>query len=268
MNIAELLIDEGQLNIGLPSYVVRLIAEEFVQGTDNYGMEDLLLHCDENARVADWEDWKVHLPEEQFGEWRIMSFDIAREDIPRLTTLMEEGINRDPGYGKGFTKLVKDNTIWMSDTKSEICDHAPVFDRIREVPGARVLINGGGIGVLTNFAIRNGASRIDVVDIDPYIIDLHRIHYDEPYVFSHQGDARTIELEGEWDIVWHDIWPDVSVDNLDEMNALEAKYADRAKWQDCWGRQKSEWMYEVNEQFVAALQRGDWDEVKRIDPNF
>lgn len=40
MNVAELLIDEGQLNIGLPSYVVHLIESahellEIIEGDDD-----------------------------------------------------------------------------------------------------------------------------------------------------------------------------------------------------------------------------------------
>jgi hypothetical protein len=34
--------------------------------------------------------------------------------------------------------------------------------------------------------------------------------------------------------VWHDIWDNLSVDNLPQMTALKRKYGRRARWQGCW----------------------------------
>lgn len=43
-----------------------------------------------------------------------------------------------------------------------------------------------------------------------------------------------------YNVVWHDIWPDFSSSNLDEMEALEHKYLRLCDWQDSWGKDQCE----------------------------
>jgi hypothetical protein len=43
-----------------------------------------------------------------------------------------------------------------------------------------------------------------------------------------------------WSVVWHDIWDDISVDNLNEMTKLHRRYGRRCDWQGSWCRAECE----------------------------
>lgn len=257
----------------VPEVIADLLISDYKNGRFKEEIDLLLEAADEDDRCArpDWRDHKVGLESGTFGDYLVGHFDIDRDAGGRLKTLICEGLDRDPGWGQGFTRLTKDDTIWMSDTKSEIVDHAPVFGAIEDLADneLRVLINGGGIGVLTKFCLAQPhVTRIDIVDHDEGIIELHQKFYNDPRVNLHLGDAYEIELEGMWGIAWHDIWPDISSDNILGMMRLEDKYKSRVGWQDCWQKRNCMKLKELDAEFVMALERGDWDEVKRIDPDF
>jgi len=39
-----------------------------------------------------------------------------------------------------------------------------------------------------------------------------------------------------YDVVWHDIWDNLCVDNLPQMHILHRKYGHKCDWQGSWGR--------------------------------
>ena len=43
-----------------------------------------------------------------------------------------------------------------------------------------------------------------------------------------------------YDVVFHDIWPDYAISNLDGMERLEAKNLNICNWQDSWGKPQCE----------------------------
>lgn len=130
----------------------------------------------------------------------------------------------------------------MSDTPAEINEHGDAMDRAV----GRVLVSGLGMGVLVSALLANPmVTHIDVVEIDPDVIDLTAPYYaDEPRVTIHRGDAATIEwpADARWDYAWHDIWSNISDLNLDEETAehgiaydtLFRKYDHRAMAQGAW----------------------------------
>jgi spermidine synthase len=54
------------------------------------------------------------------------------------------------------------------------------------------------------------------------------------------GDAYTYQIPDwkKYDVIWHDIWDDITFDNLKEMAILEEKYMTFADWQGCWSKRE------------------------------
>ena len=212
---------------------------------------------DEALRKSDadqsWRNFQVDYPEDQEGRFRIERFDIPRLDEGRLDIMRREGLDRDPGYGS-FTKLVeivpgageegKDlKRVWMSDTRAEIMEHSPFFNRLPvfdRVKPLRILVNGLGLGLVAKGALNIARiSHIDVVEINPDVANLVRRHLPEDKVTVHIDDSytKTWPRGKRWDMAWHDIWPAIDDDNLPGMDKLLRRYKSRVTfWQGCWQR--------------------------------
>jgi 16S rRNA A1518/A1519 N6-dimethyltransferase RsmA/KsgA/DIM1 with predicted DNA glycosylase/AP lyase activity len=126
----------------------------------------------------------------------------------------------------------------MSDTKAEVLGHLPAIDAISHLcdtnTQVRVLINGLGMGMIAAAALSNpNVTRVDVVEISESLIEAMSQIWDDPRLHIHQGDALTIDLPGEWDVAWHDIWPTISDLNVAEMDRLKEKYTHVPR-QECW----------------------------------
>lgn len=186
------------------------------------------------------DDFRTDIPPMQIGDLRIERFEIPEDGFGRLHYQLE---GRDPGHGT-FTKLIHGDTLWMSDTDAECRDHFEPYRRAKLLDGrGRVLINGLGLGVLLGAILRLGSVReIDVVELNPDIhalvgpwylaraaeagVDL-RLHLDDAFTIQWPKHTR-------WDVVWHDIWPTICVDDLAEHARLNRKYGNRTFWQGCW----------------------------------
>jgi hypothetical protein len=85
---------------------------------------------------------------------------------------------------------------------------------------------------------------VDVVEIDETLLGMMYKYFVTERVTFHHADAFTKKWEkGEkWDVVWHDIWPTICSDNLQEMTALKRKFGRRCKWQGCWGEEYSRYL--------------------------
>lgn len=224
---------------------------------------------------GNWRDYKVNLqPAEQNG-WRIVRDEIPFRCWSRIRHILTLGnMDRDTGYGD-TTILIKDGTVWMSDTRAEILEHSPLINRLwwLELSPVKpsVLITGLGIGMAVRAALNHGAESIDVIEIDQDIIDLVGPNFaDEPRVTIHHADAfEWVPPRGSrWTMAWHDIWPMIASDNLEGMRRLKQKFQHRVEWQECWQEAECRVMAKEEKQFQAALERGDWAEVKRLCPDF
>lgn len=253
--------------------MARLTAEQLIAFNDNHFLE--------------WKNYQVHYePREGQNGWAIESFDIDREDFGRFKIIVQQGLTRDPGYGEGFTRIVRNGEVWMSDTRAEIYEHLPLFIQFRnwehmrgetdifsdgEPIATSVLINGLGLGMAVKAALKHGVDRIDVVEIDPDVIALVGPEFaSEPRVTIHQGDALKIKWprNTSWTFAWHDIWPTISEDNLPGMTTLMRRYGGRTMWQGCWQQDACRKLRRDSKVFEDALRRGDWATCKRIDPDF
>lgn len=149
------------------------------------------------------------------------------------------------GTGRGriqpgtYTKVLIDGRLWMSDTPDEKWDHYTVF-RQMQIHGGRVLINGLGAGMILQAALQlDNVTHIDVVERDPRILQHIAPHYADDRVTFHEADAYTIKWPTgtRWDVVWHDIWLELSEDNLEGMATLHRRYGRRCEWQGSWGKE-------------------------------
>lgn len=193
-----------------------------------------------------WKRFQVGYEPKQFGNWCIEEFEIDRLDLFRARIIATEGPARDPGWGT-FTKLSQRQadgswTLWMSDTRAEILEHAPLFDCLwwhdrANARSQRILVNGLGLGMAVHGALTfKGVEHIDVVEINPELAEFMRPYFPEDRVTIHVGNAleMTWPRGTTWDFAWHDIWPFITEDNLPEMARLHRMYGHRVQWQDSW----------------------------------
>jgi hypothetical protein len=141
-----------------------------------------------------------------------------------------------------YAKLIVDDTLWMSDTTAERHDHLLAV-AAADLYGTNLvnttgLVNGLGMGCVVG-AFLDVLSHVDVVEQDQRIIDTIGAWFVQEYgdrITIHQGDAYTIKWpKGQkWNVVWHDIWPSISADNLPEMTTLHRRYGGRSQWQGSW----------------------------------
>lgn len=244
-----------------------------------------------NGEEVPWIDWvwakldaasttylkyKVNWKPVRKGKWTLEHGNIPLRCYERLHHVCDGAVpslDRDCGHGP-TTVLKHDGQVWMSDTRAEILEHSPLINWLfwcQEVTQRpRVLINGLGLGMAVNAALIHNAAHVDVVEIDQEVIDIIGPNFEGKPVTIHHGDALTIEWPEDqlgWDLAWHDIWPVISEDNLEQMEALEEKYAELADWQASWAQKQCQQMKEHGKALAAAMARGDWAEAKRLDPD-
>lgn len=225
-----------------------------------------------NLAVADWVDFKVvdrYFPEPPYepikhGSWTMERKVIEENDPQRLRTIMD---GRDCGTGPTAI-LRRDGHPWMSDTQAEIVDHLEVIDAIAWPSSKRVLINGLGLGVVLNAALSfDHVEHVDVVEYDIEVITfIGKYFKDDPRVTIHHGDAYTYKFPRgtRWDIVWHDIWPTISMDNLPGIRKLKNRYGHRCDWQGAWVEDVCRylrWYYTATDEQV---QREEWKRYENL----
>lgn len=239
------------------------------------GMVDLEHALDIMDNMGDeWRNYQVHYePKKGRNGWAIETFSIPRVSMERLRLIRDGGLDRDCGWGDGFTKITHNGHVWMSDTRAEVMEHSPLFNKLwwsEPMEHRTLLVNGLGLGMAVHGALFHGVEHVDVVEIDPDVIDLVGPLLDPDRVMIHQGDALTIQWpKGKsWTFAWHDIWPSISEDNIESQDALTRKYRRRVQWQDSWQRKGCLKQRRDSKRFMSALERHDWAEVKRIDPDF
>lgn len=179
-------------------------------------------------------DMRVSLPEGSKGPWTIEHYEV-RENDPANFRLMLQGRGCTPGT---YTVLKRDGAVWMSDTTAEQRDHSAAVWQIKR-RGGRVLIMGLGIGMVVKAALDcENVEHVDVVEISRDLIDLVGPHYEGPRCTIHHADAYKIKWppNTRWSVIWHDIWRDISEDNLLGMAKLARSYGRRCDWQGFWSK--------------------------------
>ena len=169
---------------------------------------------------------RVDVPEGVSGKVKIERFEVTPEDamLSKMRAMFSHGDCGRPVPAGTYTRLSRDNELWMSDTPSEMLDHLEFVHRAK----GRVLVHGLGIGAVIDPVLRKPeVEHLTIIEIDPDVISLVAPHYltrwgDRLEII--EGDAFTwsIPKGARWDVVWHDVWPTLSGDNLPAIFGLMA----------------------------------------------
>lgn len=178
---------------------------------------------------------KSTIPVQDIGGLRVERFTVSLHEAARFNMRHEYERYLAPGT---YTRLVEGGTVWMSDTPAECRDHAEL---VHQAAG-RVLVHGLGLGVCVEaMLLKPRVTEVEVWELDENVIALVAPTLQERYgarLKIVRGDAMEHRpRKGErWNVVWHDIWPTISADNLKPMQQLCARFRTRCSWQDCWAR--------------------------------
>jgi hypothetical protein len=182
------------------------------------------------------EKYKVNLPEGSAGDWRVEKRIIEDNTSLAVFNMHARGRAVPPGT---YTYLLHRGHVIMSDTPAEIRDLYPI---IRQAKG-QVLINGLGLGVVLQAILEKPETEhVTVIELSEEIIALIGTYYQERYGkkldIVHADALEWKAPKGaRYDVVWHDIWPDLCIDNLEDMKKLHRKYGRRCDWQGSWCRE-------------------------------
>jgi hypothetical protein len=202
--------------------------------------------------MTNWRDIdKANVPEAELNGWKVEKFTVNEEQAKMFN--LRAAVNArawemiKPGE---YTKLTYNGTIWMSDTPFEIGTMWTFFAQAQ----GHVLINGLGLGVIAGaVAKKDNVEQVTVIEIEPNVIKLIGPSYDTPEfakmriieadAFKHKPELPNGE---KLDWVFHDIWPTMNPDNLEQMKKLHRRYGRWAKNQLSWSRDILETLIQRN----------------------
>ena len=178
----------------------------------------------------------VSVPDGQVGAWRVETFQVSEDEAKwhnmRCDLKRQRLFRIQPGT---YRRLVHENgLLMMSNTPMEVWTNR---EALRRATG-RVLINGLGLGMLLEAMLaKPDVTYVRVIEKEADVIALVGPQFaHDPRVEIVLADALDYRpARGErFDFVWHDIWPDVSSDNLPQMTQLARRYGQRTKAQGFW----------------------------------
>lgn len=200
----------------------------------------------------------VTVPEGELDGLKVEHFEVKPHDLDNLREALRTGRQTSPGW---YTRLVDTTTrtMWMSDTSAEKWDHIPAVNAIGHGKAERILIQGLGLGMVLAAALSfDHVTHIDVIEYDERVIKLVGPHYTgDPRVNIIHADAwdqmKAWPRGTRWNVVWSDIWPDITTDNIPEMDRMHTFYSRRSDWHRSWSRDT-----------LAVLRRRERAEEKRL----
>jgi len=168
------------------------------------------------------------IPEAKLGSARIEHFEVEDNFLA-----WRAGV--PPGK---YTRLLAGGVLWMSDTPMEKRWNC----RIMYQSSGRVLIAGLGLGVILPKVLER-AQHVTVIEKNPDVIALVEPHYRCKKLTVINADIHewTPPKGSKWDVIYFDIWGDVSTDVLPEMAKLHRRFArfrdtsNSEGWIDSWG---------------------------------
>lgn len=138
-----------------------------------------------------------------------------------------------------YTSLHVDGVLMMSDTPMERRSNYGALHNAR----GDVLIAGMGMGVvLAPILLKPEVKSVTVIEKSQDVIDLvaHRMPNQEKLGIICADVLTWTPPKGrKWDYCWFDIWPDICLDNLEDMKLLHRRFARRVRWaQQSWMRDR------------------------------
>lgn len=190
-------------------------------------------------------DFRTDIPEAESEHYMIKRFTVNEKEASFFNlrlTLDRQGY-RAIKAGE-YTKLQHKSSMdpLMSDTPAEIRDHLDFILRARD----RVLINGLGLGIALDMCLaKEVVQHATVIEICQEVIDLVGPYYHWKYpnrLTIICADALMYKPEKgvRFGAVWHDIWPSICADNLNNMKLLHRRYGGKTDWQGSWCRDECE----------------------------
>lgn len=181
--------------------------------------------------------WKCSVPEGNIGDFSVKRFAVSEEEaqIEKIRSVFSTGV--EPVPSGVYVRLMQGSTLWMSNTPSERRDHSYAIGRAT----GNVLVTGLGLGlVVEEMLAKKEVKSVTVHEKYQEVIDLV-----SPTLVSKWGDRfNVINVDAlaykprkyeRYDVIWHDIWPDIATTNLEDMTVLKKKWARRVDvWQGCW----------------------------------
>lgn len=183
----------------------------------------------------------VNIPEGSAADWRVEKFTVSEAEAKLFNlrcAFQPGGGHRSIKPGE-YTRLMRGQTVVMSDTPAEARDHWPIIHKAN----GSVLVNGLGLGMcLTAILRKTEVCEVTVVEKSPEVIALVSPHISDPRLEIINDCAfEYMPPKGKrYNAVWHDIWDDICADNLVEMRKLHRKYGRRTDWQGSWCRAECE----------------------------
>jgi spermidine synthase len=177
------------------------------------------------------------------GDVRLEEFKISAEDS-RFTQIRSVITRRAEEFVEAGTycRLYVGQTLMMTDTQMEKRSNTGVVLQAR----GDVLIAGLGLGmILVPILAKLEVKSVTVIEKFKHVVKLV-----EPQLQQLPGikklkivQANVFEWQPpkgqKWDVIYFDIWPSISEDNLPEMARLHQKYKSRKKpgaWMNSWKR--------------------------------
>jgi spermidine synthase len=166
------------------------------------------------------------------GEAKIEHFEVSKT-ASQLTAFRPGEYVQEGKYAK----LVVHGQIMMSDTRME---HYTNYGAVSAARG-HVFVAGLGLGMILHpMAAKKEVTKITVLEKYQGVIDLvgktvpKKVEIVCADVFDWKPEAGT-----KFDVVYFDIWPDISTDNLPEIGKLHRrfkKFLIECGWMDSWCR--------------------------------
>ena len=180
---------------------------------------------------------EITVPDGTSGNWSVESFSVEENDLSQMISIFKSGRGVPQG---NYKRLMRNKILVMSNTPDEISDFLYFYGHAK----GKILINGLGLGVTVKALLNKPkVTQIIVIEKSEDVIKLCGPTYqnDDRVTIIH-GDAFDYKppKNERYDAVWHDIWDNITSDNLPEMIKLHRKYGRRTTYQESWCRYECE----------------------------
>lgn len=167
------------------------------------------------------------------GDWKLEHQEVSEADAKwDMMQNAMHGSRRCTPKGT-YTGIKHNGHLVMSNTPDEINDLRPLHDNAT----GNVLVNGLGLGcAVWGLLTMPQVKHVHVVEISSDVLSLVQPYFAGERVSFEHADAftRPVAKGEKWGAVWHDIWPNLCTDDLQEHGKLKRKYARRTDWQQAW----------------------------------
>lgn len=187
----------------------------------------------------------VDVPDGSSGPWSISSYEVSEdaETFGRIRAAFSSQRGRYVPAGT-YKSLKRNGQIIMSNTPDEIRDCSWFFYKAQN----KVLINGLGLGIALNVILNKlnnddsyAVKEVIVIELSQDVINLVAPTFKkDPRVTIINADAYEYKPTGRFSAVWHDIWDNITSENLPGMHKLHRKYGKKTDWQGSWCRERCE----------------------------